>query len=173
MQQMKTSNGLAPLVEGYPKLGAYMGLYPESAIIRKFGSLNGQNLLYLQAELTHLELRLREVQAGDSKAQDGQRSMYARDWYWLDASATEENSEQWQIMMGIRGKLKEYSKLVDVMTSSVVSTDKVKMIRFYNKRPCQRYRSPTNTISVICVSGFRSQNWATWHFLEKIGIHGP
>jgi hypothetical protein len=44
-------------VNGYPKLARHMGASPEIAIFRRFGALNAQNLLYLQAELVHLEKR--------------------------------------------------------------------------------------------------------------------
>jgi hypothetical protein len=76
-------------VEGYPKLADYMGQYPEAAILHRISSLNAKNLLYLQAELTHLELKLYDLEAKDNRAEDSNRSFYARDWYWLENSATE------------------------------------------------------------------------------------
>jgi hypothetical protein len=42
-----------------------MGTFPETAIFRRFGALNAQNLLCLQAEPTALEQALREVEARD------------------------------------------------------------------------------------------------------------
>ncbi|KAL3419832.1 hypothetical protein PVAG01_08330 [Phlyctema vagabunda] len=100
------------LIEGYPRLGSYMGMSPENAIIRKFGSLNLENVLYLQAELTHLEIKLREIQARDNRSEDEKISKFSRDWYWLDASADEDECEQFDTVMRIRAKLKEYNDAV-------------------------------------------------------------
>jgi uncharacterized protein DUF6594 len=97
------------LVEGYPKLAAQMGHYPETAILRRFATLNSQNLLYLQAELVHLEKRLRELEAVNNQAQSGNKSLYSKDWYWLKASVDDDDDEQWQIVLEARAKLKEYS----------------------------------------------------------------
>lgn len=104
-----------PLVEGYPKLATQMGHYPETAIFSRFSSLNAQNLLYLQAELTHLQTRLRGYEASNSKAQDGNKALYARDWYWLENSAAEGGGEQWQTVLEIRAKLKECSEFAMIM----------------------------------------------------------
>jgi hypothetical protein len=46
-QPLRTPNG-------YTKLAIQMGQYSEMAIFRRFGALNAQNLLYLQAELVQL-----------------------------------------------------------------------------------------------------------------------
>lgn len=46
---------------GYPKLGALVTKDKEYAVFRKFRWLNTRILLYLQSELTTLELRLKEV----------------------------------------------------------------------------------------------------------------
>lgn len=97
-------------IEGYPKLACHMGTYPECAIYRRFGSLNSQNLLYFQTELTHLEQKLRRLEAADLASAEGNRSNYSKDWYWLNNSIFEENSEQLETVHAIRGKLKEYSQ---------------------------------------------------------------
>lgn len=96
-------------VPGYPKLAHYMGLYPESAMFRRFSVLNCQNLLYLQAELVHLEEKLRDLEAVDAASGHTPRSVYAKDWYWLSNSASEVNSDQLQTVLNIRTRLKEYS----------------------------------------------------------------
>ena len=98
------------LAEGYPKLAGHMGKYPESAIYRRFGSLNSQNLLYFQAELTHLEQKLRRLEAADLASTEEHRSDYSKDWYWLNNSVFETNSEQLETFQAIRSKLKEYSQ---------------------------------------------------------------
>jgi len=54
------------LVRGYPKLSYEIGRDPEMAIFRRFGALNAQNLLYLQADITLLEQELREQEMDDA-----------------------------------------------------------------------------------------------------------
>jgi hypothetical protein len=97
-------------VNGYPKLARHMGASPEMAIFRRFGALNAQNLLYLQAELVHLEKKLREFEKRDSQSSEGMKSQYARDWFWLSRSENDGNDDQWQTVLAIREKLVEYSK---------------------------------------------------------------
>jgi hypothetical protein len=97
-------------IEGYPKMACQMGLYPECAIYRRFSALNSQNILHLQAELVYLELKLRRLEAADSASQEGNRPHYSKDWYWLNNSAFEENSDQLQTVLAIRSKLKDYSE---------------------------------------------------------------
>ncbi|KUJ21246.1 uncharacterized protein LY89DRAFT_561961, partial [Mollisia scopiformis] len=41
-------------------------------------------LLYLQAELVHLEQKLHRLEATDSTSSEGHRARYSKDWYWLD-----------------------------------------------------------------------------------------
>ena len=86
-----------------------MGNYSENAIFRRFGSLNSQNLLYLQAEITHLERDLRALESVDNQAQQGSDLVYASDWYWLNDSRHDEYHPQLQLVLAIRARLKEYS----------------------------------------------------------------
>ncbi|GME65638.1 uncharacterized protein LTHEOB_8511 [Neofusicoccum parvum] len=88
-----------------------MGQMPETAIFRRFGFLNAQNLLYMQAELVILEKHLRRVQAEDAESGSEVRSQYAEDWFYLSTATNDEggNDEQWELMKEIRGKLREYN----------------------------------------------------------------
>lgn len=97
-------------VEGYPKLACHMGACPDSSIFRRFGNLNSKNLLYLQAELVHLEKKLQALEKADSISKEGNASHYSRDWYWLENSGDEGNGGQLETVLEIRGKLREYSK---------------------------------------------------------------
>jgi hypothetical protein len=51
-------------VPGYPTLAGKMSLTPRHAILKGFAALGMQNLLYYQAELVHLENRLRKAEGG-------------------------------------------------------------------------------------------------------------
>ncbi|USP76595.1 hypothetical protein yc1106_03869 [Curvularia clavata] len=96
-------------VVGYPKLAAQIGILPELAIFRRFGALNAQNLLYMQAELAYLETKLKEQQQVDSTNPSGKRSVYALNWYWLKASEGTGADEQQTLILRIREVLKEYN----------------------------------------------------------------
>lgn len=94
-------------MEGYAKLASLMGNYSEAAILRRFGALRAQNLLYLQAELVHLERQLLECSDLNERSDDPERVAFSKDWFSL-AHFDTGNHEQWQIMLRIREKLKEY-----------------------------------------------------------------
>jgi len=98
--------------EGYAKLAAFMGAHPETAILRRFGTLNMQNLLYLQAELINLENALHKQAKEDFESGHPERSIYASDWETLRDSTTEKdgNPAQWNLMLQIRERLKEYNQ---------------------------------------------------------------
>ena len=110
-------------MEGYAKLGSLMGAHSEFAIVRRFGSLNAENLLYLQAELVSLEHDLRIAQAEDNHSNHPDRARYSRDWYSLSRSINANDDlgpsesrpkdrgreKQWKIILQIREKLKDYS----------------------------------------------------------------
>jgi hypothetical protein len=107
-------------VNGYPKLARYIGASPEVAIFRRFGALNAQNLLYLQAELVHLEKKLYELEERDSQSSEGMKSRYARDWFWLSRSENDGNDDQWQTVLAIRKKLVEYSKPPSICVNAML-----------------------------------------------------
>lgn len=69
--------------------------------------LNAQNL-YLQAELTELELDLDKLREKDRAA--GQ--VYHQNWCYLSRSKRDDGGDaQWQKALEIRAKLEEYSRL--------------------------------------------------------------
>lgn len=44
--------------------------WPDVACFRRFGTLNAENLLFLQAEISHLEDRLKELRADEENRRD-------------------------------------------------------------------------------------------------------
>lgn len=84
------------------------------SIFRRFGTLNVQNILFLQAELAYLEDQLdqirREEQTSDSTSEKSRRDTL-QSFYSL--SQEDEDglySEQYEKMIQIREKLREYSE---------------------------------------------------------------
>ena len=94
-------------MEGHAKVAQLMSRYPELAIVRRFGHLNMQNLLYLQAELVHLEAEYRLL--AEQSQLNPDRLDHAKDWFSLSQSDDMPEHQQWGKILDIRKKLKEYS----------------------------------------------------------------
>ncbi|KAL1643913.1 hypothetical protein SLS58_004588 [Diplodia intermedia] len=94
---------------GYPKFAELMSAIPETAVFRRFGALNALNLLYLQAELIHIEQDLREVQLSDHRSQEGDKSLYAKNWFFLSVSEKDGDEEQIKLVERAREKLDKYN----------------------------------------------------------------
>jgi hypothetical protein len=102
------------LVHGYPKAAGYIERVPEAGIVRGFDALNIRYILYLQAELTELELMLQEIESDDRKSENEHR--YLHSVRWLSLKRSENSSDpaerkQWELLtQRIFPKLREYSK---------------------------------------------------------------
>jgi len=66
--QFQSDNG-----NGYYSLAHEMAKIPERMILRRFGTLNAQNLLYYQAELTQLEAQYRKMEKDNCGLEDKTR----------------------------------------------------------------------------------------------------
>lgn len=95
-------------VAGYPALAQFMGKIPESAVFRRFGALTALDLLYRQAELMLFEERLRKDQERDSESTMEMQRNFALDWYMLADEGSDSDRRQWQLVLQMRPKLKEY-----------------------------------------------------------------
>lgn len=123
---------------GYTKLASLMGAHPEVAIFRRFSSLNTQNLLYLQAELVSLELKLRRCAQDDATSGHQDRSIYDRDWQSLVSSLHTSDGcpEQWNTILSIRRVLKEYSKKVKPPRGTIELISATQMRHYFCKAFC-------------------------------------
>ncbi|KAI1318787.1 hypothetical protein F5Y16DRAFT_406215 [Xylariaceae sp. FL0255] len=92
-------------MEGYCKVARFMGRQDEYAIFRRFKMLNAQNLLFLQAELTHLEAQLFRL----AQRNGADRMIANKDWWTLYHSEEPDDIEQWDTIMEIREKLELYN----------------------------------------------------------------
>ena len=98
-------------MEGYPKLCEIMGSHPDIRIFRKFSILNIQNLIYLQANLLHLEKEWREMVMDDVSSGDPARTgLHFNVSKMQEGHGTIEETLQWAKFREIRAKLAEYSE---------------------------------------------------------------
>ncbi|MCJ1452195.1 hypothetical protein MMC28_002537 [Mycoblastus sanguinarius] len=118
---------------GYPQLSSVMATHPEIAIFRTFGSLNTRNLLYLQAELVHLEKELSDIEREDSFSNDASRQSFQYDWFCLQKSFEDGGDPfQWEKVLEIRKKLSEY---IQVAAISSPTPHNVTLLREWLERP--------------------------------------
>lgn len=113
VESLPTFAGHANRAEGYDRLGQLMGELPETTAFRRFGALSAEDLLYRQAELVELERSLREYQQEDKESGHEDRERYAFNWEKLrrgrdDDAADGNDGVQWETILEIREKLKDY-----------------------------------------------------------------
>jgi hypothetical protein len=103
-------------MQGYALIASRMAVHTDLGIFRRFAALNAQNLLYMQAELTYLERKLRELEKLNNHFDDSDvRNRYAHNWNELRAEKSEPGSDptQWELCLVLREKLKTYSRFFD------------------------------------------------------------
>ena len=93
----------------YTRLASLISTHNELAIVRHFGVLKAKNLLYLQAELVHLEAELAVIENENKFSGDSERIAFQTSVFDLKESSTSNKALQWQKALEIRSKLKEYS----------------------------------------------------------------
>src|SRR5450755_4704044 len=100
-----------PPPAGYDKLAALMGVQQEVAIVRQYSMLNAKNILYLQAELFHLEDELADREAEDRGSSDADKALFSRSvWHLKRSRGNSGQDQQWQTVLEIRRVLNEYSE---------------------------------------------------------------
>jgi hypothetical protein len=92
-------------VAGYPSIARKMGEFPDLATFRRFRALNAKNLLYYQAELVVLELKLHKQEIEGNRL-DPDKAYGLTDWRFLKLA----NEHQWETVKEIRTLLKQYSR---------------------------------------------------------------
>jgi nicotinamidase-related amidase len=94
-------------MEGYSKVAHFMASQEDFAILRRFRVLNIQRLLYLQAEIIHLESEVKQLAKRDTTHED--RIFHTKDWWSLSQAGSGEDLEQWQKFSELSEKLDLYS----------------------------------------------------------------
>ena len=139
----------------YPRLSEFMGLWPEVAIFRRFGALNTQNLLFLQAEIAHLERELKNIREREERREDERGLLAQRSWFEL-SQATEDGEycPQWAVIQEIRSKLSEYSKKI-IPSRSLRSRGSFLMQMPFccSIRRSVLFMDPRNTTSAVSANG--------------------
>ena len=99
-------------MEGYAQIAWRIANHDDLGIFRRFTALNAQDLLYMQAELRVLELKLRQQETSNSRSGNERQTWYSRDWQTLSRAEEVEGTRdtQWQTFLEIREKLEKYSK---------------------------------------------------------------
>lgn len=105
-----TSIFFESIPSGYAKRTTLISKEKDYAIFRKFSTLNTQNLLYLQAELTNLESRLLEINIKADQSDD--RSAILSSWQKFT-----ENEDRRAVAQNIRATLEAYSTHRNVIYS--------------------------------------------------------
>jgi hypothetical protein len=99
-----------PAWDGYGKVAELMSTHDEFAVLRRFRNLNMRNLLYLQAEIAHLEEELDEL--AERGSVDPALRYHGRDWWSLANDDNESSQEHWQKVLHLREKLDLYNDAV-------------------------------------------------------------
>jgi hypothetical protein len=94
---------------GYHAVASFLDMDTGVPIIRRFGLLNTQNLLYMQAELVQLERELECIVNEDARSHDAERIKYSHSVRALQKSSEGGDNFQWNKILEIREKLHQYS----------------------------------------------------------------
>ncbi|KAH9215913.1 hypothetical protein DL95DRAFT_499395 [Leptodontidium sp. 2 PMI_412] len=160
-------------MEGYPRLGRLMCTQPSYAIFRRFGALNAENLLYLQAEIQELEIALRKQQKEDQESTHRDRIDYARYWVGLKESGEADaepgnDGRQWELVLRIREKLKEYNAAL-LQESAVIrlgQPDRTRLKFLVNWMQDIR-------MGYVHLLGSDSDIWSKGDVLDMIALQAP
>jgi hypothetical protein len=97
-------------LKGYPRLAGLMANSTNLMIFRRFNNLNIFNLLSLQAELVDLEEQLKDRWEDDDTSPDESEQQHSNFFKLLrEPTDTQENKEQWKLLLKIREVLSKYS----------------------------------------------------------------
>ncbi|KAL1623297.1 hypothetical protein SLS56_008349 [Neofusicoccum ribis] len=145
---------------GYPKLAEVMNTIPETAIFRRFGVLNSLNLLYLQAELMDIEQRLQEAQVADNIDLHGFKSLYAKNWYFLSASAQDGDQVQLKLAELVREKLEKYNAAL-VQQEKILSMNSPGQ---YDMDFVQRFLASDESGAAYALTGLDANVWGSFQY---------
>ncbi|KAI1847839.1 hypothetical protein JX266_006334 [Neoarthrinium moseri] len=155
MSEQKTSNQLM----GYPFLAKLWSI-TQDGIARRFNHLAILNILYLQAELCHLEDDFMYERGKDLAS--GQTERVDCDWNWflLKSPDLNKGSKQWQIALDIRERLAEYHSAL-LQYSEIL------------KLPSPTENQRRTAFTVLGSSSLTNGGLGKFQSLDLAGIDGP
>lgn len=99
----------------YPKMAEFLSRWRDMNIFRRFGALQAQRILFLQAELAHLEDQLNDIREEEyrnaSEDPEKREESELQSQYWRALHDAGEDSEEYIILQEISEKLTEYSTI--------------------------------------------------------------
>ena len=106
---------------GYIRLAQFM-VQRNHTIVKQYRELAVQDLLYLQAELCHLQYEFNRQATIDAN-EKGPRSFYDREWTHLQNGLRNGGDEsiQWRLALLIRGKLRDYCECLPSLLVATAS----------------------------------------------------
>jgi hypothetical protein len=111
-------------LKGYPRLASLMAKSTNLMIFRRFNNLNIFNLLSLQAELVDLEEQLKERWEDDDTSTDESEQQHSNYFKLIrEPTDTQENKEQWKLILRIRDVLSKYSMTKKILHREYVETN--------------------------------------------------
>ncbi|KAL8940199.1 MAG: hypothetical protein Q9216_002950 [Gyalolechia sp. 2 TL-2023] len=93
----------------YNRLASMIARHGEAAVFRRFDALNIKNLLYMQAELVHLEAELHQIETDARSSADPSKNLYPFSVYDLRDSASTGLVMQWTKHQEIQSKIQAYN----------------------------------------------------------------
>jgi hypothetical protein len=99
-------------MDGYHKLASLVSDHEELLILRRFATANAKNLLYMQAEILHLEAELHDIALEDHSGCEKHRNYEYCVFDLKESCRTRGSDAQWQKILELREKLKDYSQSI-------------------------------------------------------------
>ncbi|OAL45423.1 hypothetical protein IQ07DRAFT_624468 [Pyrenochaeta sp. DS3sAY3a] len=169
---MASQDPFPHIVIGYPKLAAKIEILPEVAIYRRFGALNAQNLLYFQAQLTDLEEKIRDQQLFDHNSSTGEKSQYAKNWFKLSDSENDGDTDQLDLVLKIRGLLKEYI-LTDEIYDALIQQSIILKYPEPGKWDLDHLQQYLQSPAMGSLLGLTGSDATVWGSLANTKSHAP
>lgn len=125
-------------MDGYHKLAALVGYHDELFMLRRFSTANAKNLLYMQAEILHLEAELHEIAIQDRSGCEKHRNYEYCVFDLKESYGVGGSDTQWRKILELREKLKEYSQSIWIAESKQIlrSFTKIHMQSFLQMTQC-------------------------------------
>ncbi|GME46450.1 uncharacterized protein LTHEOB_5762 [Neofusicoccum parvum] len=130
---------------------------PETAVFRRFGVLNSLNLLYLQAELMEIEQNMKDAQISDHYNPQGNKSLYAKNWFFLSVSKHDGDENQLSLAELAREKLEKYN-------TALVHQEKILSMKkpgTYDMDFIQRFIASNDSGAPYALTGIDSEVWGS------------